>query len=164
MRVMLSGRVLMVSPPPKTALFIRAWPEDDLWARWGWLSPPVDSSCCCEITLYQLSVQNNKYQVRKLSCSLWDVMIEALACFSKPTDPKNSFSLPWQTVWKHFRCQFYLGSWEWCLQFQPITQTWNVSPVWSVKAIVEWRQEQYKYDVVMLGTNCQTHKQCNHTW
>lgn len=27
-RVMLSGRVLMVSPPPRTALLSRAWPED----------------------------------------------------------------------------------------------------------------------------------------
>lgn len=29
-RVMLSGRVLMVSPPPRTALLSRAWPEDNL--------------------------------------------------------------------------------------------------------------------------------------
>ena len=56
-RVMLSGRVSMVSPPPKTALLIMDRPEDDLWTLWGWPSPPVDSSWCCEVTLYQSSVR-----------------------------------------------------------------------------------------------------------
>lgn len=66
--VMLSGSVSMVSPPPRTALLI-------LWALLGRLSPPVDSSCSCGITLYQLSVQSNEYQVSMLSCSLRDVML-----------------------------------------------------------------------------------------
>lgn len=34
-RVMLSGRVSMVSPPPRTALLVLAWPEDNLWALLG---------------------------------------------------------------------------------------------------------------------------------
>lgn len=119
-RVMLSGRVSMVSPPPRTALLILAWPEDDRWALWRWLSPPVDSSCCCEITLYQLSVQNNEYQVSMLSWSLWGVMIQALASFSsvnwcisnaEPTDSHSLIFYPGSSsIGKHFCCQFYSDS------------------------------------------------------
>lgn len=70
--VMLSGSVSMVSPPPGTALLILAWP-----ALSGRLSPPVDSSCSCGIAPYPFSVQKNEYQVRMLSCSLWDEMLHS---------------------------------------------------------------------------------------
>lgn len=50
--VMLSGRVSMVSPPPRTAaLLLLGRPGDGCQDTWGWLSPPVDPWCCWEVLL-----------------------------------------------------------------------------------------------------------------
>lgn len=63
-RVMLSTRVSLVRTTPCTALPVLAWPEDTLWARFGGLSPPVDSWRVSEVTLYQSSAQNNECHVK----------------------------------------------------------------------------------------------------
>lgn len=62
MRVMLSGRVVMVNPPPRMALLILVC-SDDLGPWLAKLSASVDAPCCCEFTLYQSSVKMNAYQI-----------------------------------------------------------------------------------------------------
>lgn len=136
--VMLSGRVLMVSPPPGTALRILAWPEDDRWALWGSLSPPVDSSCCCE-TLYQLSVQNNENQVSMLCWSCDDIRSFFYANWCN-SNSKSTNSHTLVLIWEeekahpgssttHRQCHS-----DWCLQLwlshQPLSQMRNDCFFW----------------------------------
>lgn len=75
-RVMLSTRVSLARTTPWTALPVLAWPEDTLWARFRWLSPPVDSWCVSEVTLYQSSAQNNECHV--------EMRQNIIACIVRP--------------------------------------------------------------------------------
>lgn len=98
-RVMLSGRVLIVIFPPRTALLILVWPDDSLWAP----SSAVDSACWGVIMPYQSSAENHAV-IPFCFHQWWNDMNLAWKCNGfKSSKAENTAFTKWDASFKVLR-------------------------------------------------------------